>query len=125
MVPLYYGIFGILAACISSMFVPAAFATANPVVSLAVYGAAMAFAMFASNKLELAAFDRYGTSLNANVLHRVFVRLGIYIGVPMVLCWLVGLTGLVLLPKGWLSALALTWMPLFLAAWLNYFPARR
>jgi hypothetical protein len=121
---LYYGIFGALATAISFGMVPQAFAVASPLTAGIVYGVLMALAMFACNKLELHAWSTFAAGKGDSMAWRLLVRLGIYLGGPAVLLWVVGFTGVFLLPAGFLTALALTWMPLMIGALLNYFPAR-
>lgn len=120
----YYGVFGAVAAGVSYLFVPVAFA-GKPVVSLLAYIVVMAVSMFVSNKLELRAWASLTADQANNMLWRLLVRLGIYIGVPAVLIYVVAFTGVFALPGGFWTAIALTWMPLVMGAWMNYFPARR
>jgi hypothetical protein len=120
---LYYGLFGLLATGISVLFVPQAFTAAA--LSYVVYGVVMALSMFASNEVELKAWAHPFFSARAgNGAWRLIVRLGIYLLVPALLLYLVAFTGAFTLVRGFWTALALTWMPLMIGAWLNYFPAR-
>lgn len=118
-----YGIFGLLAAAISGAF----FAPMFPggLVAFAAFGAVMAVAMWGANELELRAWAQpFFGSRAGNTVWRLVVRLGIYLLVPAVLVYLLGLTGLVALPRGFWSALALCWFPLIVASFMNIFPAK-
>lgn len=122
---LYYALFGALATFISTLFVPVAFG-AGTAVPYIVYGVAMAVSMWLSNEAELKAWAHPAISARSdNMAVRLFVRLGIYMLIPAVLLYAISFTGVLAMPRGFVTALALTWMPLWLGAMLNYFPARK
>lgn len=121
---LYYGIYGLLATVISVGLVPLAF-TGTGYPTYTAYGVVMAALMYAGNRLELQAWSKLTADQANSLSWRLLVRLGIYLGVPTIAVWLIGLTGLAWsVPAGLLTALALCWMPLMVGAMLNYFPAR-
>lgn len=64
-------------------------------------------------------------SRSDNMAVRLLVRLGIYMLIPAVLLYAISFTGVLSLPHGFVTALLLTWMPLWLGAMLNYLPARQ
>jgi hypothetical protein len=121
---LYYALFGALATGISTMLLAPVFAAGVP--AFAVYGVTMALSMWLSNEAELKAWAHPALAARSdNMAVRLLVRLGIYMLIPAVLLYAIGFTGILAMPRGFLTALALTWMPLWLGAMLNYFPARK
>lgn len=118
-----YGIFGLLAAAICGAFFAPMFPAG--LVAFAAFGAVMAVAMWGANELELRTWGQpFFGSRAGSALWRLAVRLAIYLLVPAALVYLLGLTGLIALPRGFLSALALCWFPLIVASFMNLFPAK-
>ena len=118
---LTYGIYGLLAACLSYLLIPLVFSQAT--LSFVVFATLMSVGMFACNWLELKAWATLSEVQTNNVVWRVAVRLCVYLGLPALLVWLTAFTGVFTLPSGFVTALGVTFMPLLVASYLNLFPA--
>lgn len=121
---LYYGIYGALAALVAVGLVPTAFPTPDYGI-YAAFAVVMGALMYAGNHLEVRAWSKLTADQANNMAWRILVRLGIYLALPTLVIYVIGLTGIAWsIPAGILTALALCWLPLMLGAILNYFPAR-
>jgi hypothetical protein len=115
---LYYAIFGVLSALLAWGLVPTAFP--NSIIAVPVFGAFAVAASLAGIGVERALWARLGAKRADSILWRIGVRLAIYWLLPAALVFLIGSVAPAMfhLKAGFVSALALTYCPLIVRAFV-------